>query len=174
MNDLATLKDLFRHMEWADARVWTAVFSSPEAVDDAELRERLKHIHLVSHLFLLHWRGQLRGVTEPSFSDTASLARWGREGDEAARGFVEAVDEGDLASPSVVPWSTMVEQRLGRKAGATSLGETMLQVALHGTYHRGQVNTRLRALGTEPPLTDFIAWVWLGKPEPDWPDIPSA
>jgi len=172
MSDHATLVDLFRHLEWADARVWTTVVSSPEALADVNLRERLKHIHLVSRLFLAHWRGQVRSFTEPSFEDTTSLLGWGRQGDEAVRSHVESVGEGDLASASVVPWSTMAERRLGRKAEATTLGETMLQVALHTTYHRGQVNTRLRELGAEPPLTDFIAWVWLGRPEAEWPELP--
>jgi hypothetical protein len=27
------------------------------------------------------------------------------------------------------------------------------------------VNARLRELGAEPPLTDFIAWIWFGKPQ---------
>ena len=44
-----------------------------------------------------------------------------------------------------------------------------MQVALHSTYHRGQINARIRELGGEPPLTDFIAWVWAGKPQPSWP-----
>jgi uncharacterized damage-inducible protein DinB len=79
----------------------------------------------------------------------------------------------DLSRPLVVPWARMVESRLGRKAEEPSLGETLLQVVMHSTYHRGQVNTRLRELGGEPPLTDYIVWVWLGKPQPDWPE-PAA
>jgi hypothetical protein len=27
-----------------------------------------------------------------------------------------------------------------------------------------QVNTRIRELGGTPPLVDFIAWIWAGKP----------
>jgi uncharacterized damage-inducible protein DinB len=171
MSDAATLRDLFRHLEWADARVWAAVVSSPEALADENLRERLKHIHLVTRLFLAHWRGEVRAFAEPTFADTGSLLAWGREGDGAARAHVESAVGGDLAAPSVVPWSTMAERRLGRAAEPTSLGETMLQAALHATYHRGQVNTRLRELGAEPPLTDYIAWVWTGRPEPEWPSV---
>jgi uncharacterized damage-inducible protein DinB len=44
----------------------------------------------------------------------------------------------------------------------------MFQVTSHSTHHRGQVNARLRALGGEPPLVDYIAWVWFGKPAADW------
>ena len=48
--------------------------------------------------------------------------------------------------------------------------ESLVQVAMHTTYHRGQVATQIRALGGEPPLTDFVAWIWIGKPEPSWPE----
>jgi uncharacterized damage-inducible protein DinB len=39
---------------------------------------------------------------------------------------------------------------------------------MHSGYHRGQVARRLREHGAEPPLGDFIAWVWMGRPEADW------
>lgn len=48
------------------------------------------------------------------------------------------------------------------------LGETMIQVAMHSQYHRGQINTRLRELGAEPPLVDYIAWIWFGRPDAAW------
>jgi uncharacterized damage-inducible protein DinB len=59
--------------------------------------------------------------------------------------------------------------RFGREPVPTTMRETMLQVAMHSTYHRGQVNARLRELGAEPPLTDYIAWLWMGKPAAEWP-----
>ncbi|NTW75253.1 MAG: hypothetical protein HGB29_10375 [Chlorobiaceae bacterium] len=30
------------------------------------------------------------------------------------------------------------------------------------------MNARLRELGIEPPMTDFIAWVWAQKPAAAW------
>lgn len=39
---------------------------------------------------------------------------------------------------------------------------------MHTTYHRGQLNTKIRELGGEPPLTDFIYWVGLDKPKADF------
>jgi len=41
-------------------------------------------------------------------------------------------------------------------------------VASHSTYHRGQIATRIREIGGEPPLVDFLYWVWSGKPAPQW------
>ena len=66
-------------------------------------------------------------------------------------------------------WRRWVEKTIGRAPEPTTFGETMLQVSQHSTYHRGQVNARLRELGIDAPLTDFIAWVWQGKPAPEWP-----
>jgi uncharacterized damage-inducible protein DinB len=42
--------------------------------------------------------------------------------------------------------------------------ETINQVIQHSTYHRAQINKRIRELGEEPPFTDFIYWAWINKP----------
>jgi uncharacterized damage-inducible protein DinB len=70
-----------------------------------------------------------------------------------------------------IPWSVFMERRIGKKVVPATLEETMLQVASHSTYHRAQINIRLREIGGEPPMTDFIAWVWLGKPKVDWDNL---
>lgn len=67
-----------------------------------------------------------------------------------------------------MPWVPAYEQQLGRTFASPTLAETAFQVTSHSTYHRGQVNTRMRELGGEPPLVDFIAWVWFGKPAAEW------
>ena len=59
--------------------------------------------------------------------------------------------------------------RLGPGTMAPTVGETVVQVATHSAYHRGQICTRLRELGTEPPLTEYFVWVWHGKPGAEWP-----
>ena len=95
--------------------------------------------------------------------------RWGRGYYAEAFAHLGALGDEAMAGPLPVPWAAMVEQRLGRAPEVTTLGETALQVALHSLYHRGQVNARLRAVGGEPPLIDYIAWIWLGRPAPAWP-----
>ena len=67
----------------------------------------------------------------------------------------------------------MVAEMLGHAPEVTTIGDTALQVALHGTYHRGQINARLREIGGEPPLVDYIAWIWLGRPAAAWPSVPA-
>jgi uncharacterized damage-inducible protein DinB len=170
MDSLQTLAELFRHMEWADATVWGAVLARPEAAADSALRERLYHIHMVQRAFLQVWRGETFQPRPPnSFPDPATLLAWARSGYGEVNEYISDLGRMDLERPVVMPWIEMFEARMGRKADVPTFQETLLQVAMHSTYHRGQVNTRLRELGGEPPLTDYIAWIWRGKPQPDWP-----
>jgi len=164
------LTDLYRHMEWADAAVWGAVLRSEAARADAKLRAYLHHLHVVQRAFLRAWRGEPRDAPYPEFDDAPPLMEWGRGYYAEAHAHLAAVGGERLPEPMPVPWASMVERRLGRPPEVTSLGETLLQVALHTAYHRGQINARLRELGGEPPLTDYIAWLWQGRPAPVWPD----
>jgi len=165
---LSLLRELYAHMQWADALVWRAVLALPAAEHDAPLREKLVHVHMVQRAFLSVWRGQGPDFRE-DFESLAEVAQWGREYHDAVLPFVEAFDETALDRPMVMPWAGRFAARLGRDAEATTLRETLMQVVLHSTYHRGQVNARLRELGGEPPLTDYIAWIWIGKPPAEWP-----
>jgi len=64
----------------------------------------------------------------------------------------------------IVPWAATLEAEKGRPMTAPTVGETVFQVVNHTTHHRAQVSVRLRGLGGEPPLVDYIAWVWFGRP----------
>lgn len=167
--DINTLTDLYRHMEWADAAVWAAVLACESGQSDAKLREYLYHLHLVQRAFLRTWRGEPRETPYPTFDDGWSLMAWARTYYAEAFAHLEAMSDEKTSEPMPVPWAAMVEQRLGRAPATTTIGETALQVVLHSQYHRGQINARLRQFGGEPPLVDYIAWVWLGRPKADWP-----
>jgi uncharacterized damage-inducible protein DinB len=162
------LDDLFRHMAWADAVVWRAVLSHDH---DDRTYKLLFHLHQVQWAFLSMWRGEERPAWR-EFSDLpdfASLAAWAREYHQQLPEHLASVREDELNEVREVPWRRWVENTIGRAPAPSTMAETMLQVSQHSTYHRGQVNMRLRERGIEPPLTDFIAWVWLGKPATNWP-----
>jgi uncharacterized damage-inducible protein DinB len=138
-------------------------------VDDTSVRERLYHVHLVQRAFLQIWRGE-----QMHFEGTATLrgerlAGWGRAYHADLPGFLSTLDDSQLDTAVQLPWASRITGLVGADLTNPSLGETLMQVALHSTYHRGQINARIRELGVEPPLTDFIAWVWSGKPRPSWP-----
>jgi uncharacterized damage-inducible protein DinB len=165
------LRELFQHMEWADALVWRAVLAAPNLAADSVVRDRLFHVHLVQRGFLRLWSEPSATLPEPpTFSDAVDVASWGRQYHQDVAAYINRVDQAALAELINIPWAEHVSGRFGQPASRATLAETMLQVTSHSTHHRGQVNARLRELGGEPPLTDFIVWVWLGKPAAKWPD----
>ena len=169
MVNVNSLTDLYHHMEWADAAVWTAVLASAEGKTDKKLLDYFYHLHMVQFAFLRVWRGEPRETPFPTFDSANTLMGWGRTYYADAVAHLAAMNDRALAEPMPVPWADMVERRLGRKPQPTAFGETALQVTLHSQYHRGQINAHLKDLGGNPPLVDFIVWVWLARPGAVWP-----
>ena len=164
------LETLFKHMHWADAVVWHAIYASSAAMQDARVRELQYHLHMVQHAFLSVWRNKAVNLPKISaFADLKALSGWGQDYHDRAGVFLKKVTHPLLNEPVNVPWSGDFEKALGSPPEAPTLAETMVQVASHSTHHRGQIVARLRELGAEPLLVDFIIWAWLGKPQPDWP-----
>jgi uncharacterized damage-inducible protein DinB len=170
MFTIAAFQDLYRHLEWAEARVWTAALGSDAAVADPELRDRLQHIHLTQRAFLDVWTGQRVGrYQELQFRSLRDLYAWAWPYYAAVAAFLNSATTERLSTPTSVPWARYFAEERGGAVGTTTLAETLFQVTAHSAYHRGQVNTRLRALGVTPPLVDYIAWLWLERPAAQWP-----
>jgi len=157
------IDELYRAMEWSDARMWAAV----RAVNAESLREKIYHLHMVQHAFLSVWRGTPERPPQlESFPDTLSIEQWARGYYAEARAFIAALDDAAMSRPIVLPWAARIMQIA--EPGVPTLEQTLMQVLLHSTHHRGQIVTRIRDLGGHPPLTDYIAWIWLGKPAAEW------
>jgi uncharacterized damage-inducible protein DinB len=155
-------------MEWADSLVWESVLELPEAQSDTSIRERLCHTHVVQWAYLQIWAGEPLDMRDASsFEGLPAIRAWVRDYYRRAAEYFDAVDANALEQQVQFPWAQQLVERWGTAHPAT-LAETILQITSHTTYHRGQINTRLRELGGEPPLTDFIAWIWMGKPAPTW------
>jgi uncharacterized damage-inducible protein DinB len=161
-------QDLLTHMEWADAHAWRAVRSLPQALADERLKYLFHHIHLVQWVYLQAWNGDPFQLTElTAFSDLAAIETWAKPCYRGVAAFAERVDEPTLSRPVDFPWSALIAEKYGTVVPAT-LSESAWQVFSHTTYHRGQIAIRIRELGGEPPLVDFLVWVWSGKPAPEW------
>lgn len=161
------LRVLMEHMEWADAALWQAALAAPGAAGDERLRTLLHHIAEVQWVYLGLMRGAgptTRALTE--FTTLEDVRDWSMAYHREAGRLLAA--QPDPGRPLEVPWSEQLAARFGRVVTA-SLGDGLVQVTAHSTYHRGQANTRIRELGGEPPLVDFIIWVWAGRPAAEWP-----
>ncbi len=164
--DLVDCRALLGHAEWADAIVWRGIGAL--GGEDRELREKLHHLHMVQWAYLHIWRAEPVKPRElVSFPTLAAIRAWAREYYRALPPYLATVSEATLVQPVRFPWADRLVQRFGRAQLAT-WAESVLQIAMHSSYHRGQVARRLRELGAEPPLSDFVAWIWSGRPVADW------
>ena len=164
-------QQLCAHMEWADALMWKSVLASPLAPTSLDLRERIHHIHMVQHAYLQIWRKEPLRIAElATFDGLSAINTWARAFYGSARATIDAMSQEDLDGIVVFPWSEALVARFGTVHTATC-AQTILQVASHSTYHRGQVAIQVRQLGGEPALTDLIVWIWLGMPAAEWPAI---
>jgi uncharacterized damage-inducible protein DinB len=170
--DLADCRALLGHAEWADALVWASITAA--GLEDDELRAKLHHLHMVQWAYLHVWRAEPVKPRELGlFPTLAAVRAWAREYYREVPFYLASVRAGEVGREVRFPWSERLVRRFGQ-AEPARWAESVLQVALHSSHHRGQVARRLRELGVEPPLGDFIAWIWTGRPEADWGNEEAA
>ena len=165
------LKQLYAHMEWADAFVRQAVVADDGLSEDDFVTASLFHLHMAQRAWLSVWKGEEFAV--PSRDDFATLDEirdWARSYHVEVAGFVEQLMEPGLAEVIEVPWREFVEREIGGPMAPTRLVDSALQVAMHSIHHRAQINRRIRELGRAPGMVDYIGWVWRGEPRPEWPE----
>lgn len=169
MDATTIIDELVQHMDWADSVVFSAILGKPQAEEDEVLLKRLRHIHLVQKAFFDVWLHQPVNPHATDSFNALELAFFAKSLHREIQVFQNTLSADDLDRVVHLPWSQQVSSNLGFEIANPSLGQTLLQVTAHSSYHRGQVNSRLRELGIDPPMTDFIAWVWAQKPLPAWP-----
>lgn len=142
------LGKLLDHLEWADRRVLDSLRAMVHP--DARALDLYAHILGAEHSWLSRileraprqkiWpQLSLRSAAALSAENAAALRALVNGGDQLQR-LVAYTNSGGL------PFESTVEDML-------------LQVVLHGCYHRGQVAMIVRGAGAEPAPTDYIAFV---------------
>jgi uncharacterized damage-inducible protein DinB len=153
-------------MEWADSLTWRSLLALQK--DDPRIRAWLHHTHTVQWAYLYLWRRETPSFPDlAGFADLPALLAWARAYYAELSPFLATLDEPALAQTIEFPWAAELVEQFGH-AAPTNYAESVLQIALHTTHHRAQVAARLRELGGEPPLIDFIAWIWQDRPGPEW------
>jgi uncharacterized damage-inducible protein DinB len=169
MITLELARDLFRHQAWADASVWTALFAQPGSFGDAKLMAYARHMHGTQRAFLTLWRGEELQRGNLAERTPAEMLAWVREYHDGVLSLLDRFDQSRLGEKMAMPWMKHFAEQLGRPLEDPTIGDTLVQVPAHSTYHRGQLNARFKEIGGAPPLVDYIAWVWFGRPSPAWP-----
>jgi len=141
---------LIAHLAWADDRVLAALRSATNP--DPSCREVFAHLLAAEHV----WLARLNGETpaHPVWPDL-SLDQCAALVQANQRTLTAYVD--GLTAERLSRGVTYVNSA-GREF-TSSIEDILLHVALHGSYHRGQIAWALRRGGSVPIATDYIAFV---------------
>ncbi len=156
------VRRLFSYTEWANARVIECVrglneeqFARHVPSSFPTIRDTLAHIVLAEWIWLRRWTGE-SPASRPSWSvEEAPLAvivdnleAVQNERRELLAGLTDEDLQRDLSY-----------RTLNGDPHTNRLGDLMVHVANHSTYHRGQLTTMLRQVGATPPTTDLIVFL---------------
>jgi uncharacterized damage-inducible protein DinB len=150
MSALELLRRLWAHASWADQALLAELERLP-TVPPVVLRE-YAHVLGAEEVWLarLETRPSRAAIWPdlalPAVADLARDTRLGYERYLAGR------TETDLGQG--VTYTNSAGQTF-----TTSIGDMLLQVMLHGQYHRGKVNILLRQADLSPVPVDFISYV---------------
>lgn len=155
------LRKLYDYNEWANARV----FASLRALEPERLRARIEssfpsplatlaHIVAAEWVWLSRWRGHSPSsvpswLEEPELEDLRS--RLAAVESERA-GLLQGLSSADVEA-------SLAYRTIDGESHEDRLLDLLLHVVNHSSYHRGQLTTMLRQLGTHPVATDYIVFL---------------
>jgi uncharacterized damage-inducible protein DinB len=141
-----------RDQQWEACRKLTAEqFTRHLGGSFSSLRDTLGHIAGAEWIWCERWNGRTPRAfpkTEP-FTNVDAIAEYWRGVERDVRAFLGSVSEAALLQP-------LTYINLAGEQCTYPLWQTMFHLMNHGTYHRGQVTTLLRQLGSDAPAVDFL------------------
>jgi len=149
------LLNMMGHMRWADALVAQALMANdarqPQQPPSGDPVRIFAHIASVEHL----WYARIEGATPahavwPGFSPDEARAI----AEHHAELFEQLIASGDEQLQRVVSY-----RNSAGRAFRNTVEEITTHVAMHGSYHRGQIARIIRAAGGDPPYTDYIQFI---------------
>ncbi|MDQ2767831.1 MAG: DinB family protein [Gemmatimonadota bacterium] len=144
------LSKLLEHLVWADERVLASLRAMTHP--DQRALDLYAHVLGTEHVWLA--RMQERTPREKVWPDLSLERAQALAAETAAslRSFLQSLSTDQLQRKIAYRNSAGV-------AFESTIEDMLLQVMLHGCYHRGQVALLIRGAGAEPAPTDYIAFV---------------
>lgn len=161
MSLLAAIRSQYAHDAWARERLAAALrgLSAAEFARDfgpgfGSVRGKFCHFVDAEHLWLLRIVNNESPTARPDENrhpGVEEFLAWLKEVQARKQALLVTLDDAALLRS--------VEYRnLAGKPFRQPLWELLQHMLLHAAYHRGQVQACLRALGKQPPETDFIVF----------------
>lgn len=146
MNGLSLLRRMFVHGAWANQAAVAAVRAAGGPPEPLRL---LAHIAGAERL----WLSRLDRAAAPlAVWPSLTIDECATELAAVAAAWAERLaewDDGALAA-------TVSYVNSRGEPWISTVADVLTHVALHSSYHRGQIATAMRAAGAEPAYTDFI------------------
>jgi uncharacterized damage-inducible protein DinB len=169
---LQVLRELYDYNYWANGRHLDACaalsgeqFLRPMGSSFPSVRDTLTHMMGSEWIWLARWRGRaartMPGVPEglpfaetlrrwhEQFSTVEAIRERWREIETDLRDYLAGLDERTLVT-------NLTYVNLQGKTWTYPLWRTLLHLANHSTFHRGQITTLLRQLGAAVRETDYL------------------
>ncbi|MEH7483423.1 DinB family protein [Neobacillus drentensis] len=147
---METIRNMFEHLNWANQRILETLQNMEG--ENKQVNNLFSHILLAEHV----WFTRLIG------SDSSKIPIWAEVSLGAC---TEMVNQNNLnfkefLSGLSIPALDQIVSYRNSKGNEfnNSVRDILTHVALHGQYHRGQINLLLRANEIEPVNVDFITF----------------
>jgi uncharacterized damage-inducible protein DinB len=141
---------LFEHLEWADARVLGSLRSAKNP--QKRSLELYSHILGAEHTWLSRINETTKRVDVWPALTLDECEGLGRDNVAAFKDLVSRLTP-DLLAKSITYRNSAGDQF------TSTVEDILTHVAMHGSYHRGQIAAAIRAGGDTPSPTDYIAFV---------------
>lgn len=159
--DINKIHLLYEHNRWANGRTLDAVAALTAEQFTKDLGSSYRSVHeTLTHILAAEWIWLMRckGVSPPQLFDPADfpgLASLRVKWDEVERDQKAYIDTltGESLETVIAYTNTRGEQ------WRYPLWQILQHVAMHSSYHRGQVTTMLRQFGAEAVTTDFLVFI---------------
>lgn len=146
------LTALLDHLAWADALTLEVLRAMPAAAPETAKSVAIyAHLAASAHVWLARLEGRAPEHPVWPVLDLEQAATLSRDTSVASRALAARLDAADLAK--VVTYRTSAGQSY-----ENTVGDILTHVALHGSYHRGQLALLARQGGGTPAATDFIVF----------------
>jgi len=174
MHDHGTLRECFRHNDWARVKLLAAAtpltaaqLDQPFEMGLGSLRATLYHLWAAEFAWLNRWQRQPNAegwVADCGGEDLAEITRRFAQTAQVREAYLDSVGPGDIDRPITYT----------NTAGQTytyPLGDLVLHVCNHGMHHRAQAVNLLKRLGVTPPQPG-LDYVFMRMERTDEPPSP--
>lgn len=145
---METLQPMFNHMHWANQRIIEQL-KQTDPMNEQALR-LLSHVLIAERIWL----------TRLQQKDSSGIVLWETLSIEACEHLANSNSEGFsafMASNIQLDGDCKYNNQSGTPF-TTAIREILTHIALHGQYHRGQINFLLRTNSFEPINVDYITF----------------